>query len=244
MFKAVLIVDDEPLALDRLERLLKNLGIERIYRAESSFTAKEILNSNLEIKVVFLDIKMPGKTGLELAEELQRTRDDLVIILQTAYPDYALEGFRVGAISYLVKPYTLEELHQALIKAKRYLGEEETLHIMVETLRGERTLLNLNEIIYVKADLKHSLIRTKDEFYFCRLSIGDLERKLNRLGFIRPHRSYLVNLAMVKSIEEASYGKLVIKFKYPIEDLTTSKAGASLIRQNLKRLKKLENKND
>jgi len=131
MFKAVLIVDDEPLALDRLERLLKNLGIERIYRAENSFTAKEILNSNLEIKVVFLDIKMPGKTGLELAEELQRTRDDLVIILQTAYPDYALEGFRVGAISYLVKPYTLEELHQALIKAKRYLGEEETLHIMV-----------------------------------------------------------------------------------------------------------------
>lgn len=244
MFKEVLIVDDEPLALDRLERLLKNLGVEKIHRAENSFTAKEILNSNSEIKVVLLDIKMPGKTGLELAKELYKTRDDIVIILQTAYPDYALEGFRVGAIYYLVKPYTIEELHQALIRAKKYLGEDETLHIMVETLKGQHIPLNLKEIIYVKADLKHSLIRTKDEFYFCRLSIGDLEKKLTKLGFIRPHRSYLVNLAMVKSIEEASYGKLTIKFKYPIEDLTTSKTGASLIRDKLKRLRKLEDKND
>lgn len=244
MFREVLIVDDEPLALDRLERLLKTLGVETVYRAENSFTAKEIISSNPEIKVVFLDIKMPGKTGLELAKELHKTREDVVIILQTAYPDYALEGFRVGAIYYLVKPYTIEELHQALIRAKKYLGEEEIHHIMVETLKGKRMPLNIKEIIYVKADLKHSLIRTKDEFFFCRLSIGDLERKLTKLGFIRPHRSYLVNLAMVKSIEEASYGKLTIKFKYPIEDLTTSKTGATLIRDNLKRLKSLEDKND
>lgn len=241
MLREVLIVDDEPLALDRLERLLKTLGVEKIYRAENSFTAKEIISSNSEIKVVFLDIKMPGKTGLELAEELHKIREDMVIILQTAYPDYALEGFRVGAIYYLVKPYTIEELHQALVRARKYLGEEGVHHIMVETLQGKHLPINIRDIIYIKADLKHSLIRTKDEFYFCRLSIGDLERKLIKFGFIRPHRSYLVNLAMVKSIEEASYGKLTIKFKHPIEDITTSKTGASLIRNSLKRLKN-ENK--
>lgn len=237
MFREVLIVDDEPLALDRLERLLKNLGVEKIHRAENSFVAKKILKSNSEIKVIFLDIKMPGKTGLELAEELHETRDDIVIILQTAYSDYALEGFRVGAIFYLVKPYTIEELHQALVRAKKYLREEGVHHIMVETLKGQRLPLNIRDIIYIKADLKHSLIRTKDEFYFCHLSIGDLEKKLIKLGFIRPHRSYLINLAMVKNIEEAPYGKLTIKFKHPIEDITTSKTGAALIRNSLKRLR-------
>lgn len=236
MFKEVLIVDDESLALDRLERLLKKLGVEKIYRAENSYKALEILKFHSEIKVVFLDIKMPGKNGLDLAKTISSLRDDIVLILQTAYPDYALEGYKIGAIDYLVKPYTLEEVQASLERAKRYLKVDEKRYLQVENTKGEKKLLPLEEIFYIKADLKHSLIKTKETFYFCSLSIGELENKLKKYGFIRIHRSYLVNLSKVEKVENGPYGKLVLKFKNSVEKLITSKSGASLFREKVKRL--------
>ncbi len=237
MFKKVLIADDEPLALDRLERMFRKLGVDQVLRAQNYFEVQKLLKENPDTKVLFLDIKMPGRTGLELAEELANAKEDIVVILQTAYPDYALQGFKVGAIDYLVKPYTFEEVQQALERAKRYLGVEEKKYLQVETSTGEKKLIQFEDIVYIKADLKHSLVRVKEGFLFCGLSLGELEKKLQKHGFIRIHRSYLVNLAQVKTLGNDPSGKILIKFKVPVEDLMTSKSGAHLLRDRIKRLR-------
>lgn len=237
MFKKVLIADDEPLALDRLERMLIKLGVEQVIRAQNYYEALSRLKEDPEIRVAFLDIKMPGKTGLELAEDISSLNREIVIIFQTAYPDFALQGFKVGAVDYLVKPYTLEEVQQALERARKFLGEGERKYLQVETTSGEKRLVQFDDIVYVKADLKHSLVRTKDGFLFCTLSLGELEKKLQKYGFMRIHRSYLVNLAQIRVLENEPSGKILIKFRVPVEDLLTSKSGAHLLRDRIKRLR-------
>ncbi|MCS7200232.1 MAG: LytTR family DNA-binding domain-containing protein [Caldimicrobium sp.] len=237
MFEEVLVVDDEPIALERLERMLKALGVKKVYKFDNAYQAKVFLKQQPEIKLVFLDIRMPGKSGLELAKEIAEERTDLVIVIQTAYEDYALEGFRVGAIDYLVKPFTLEELCKALERAKRYLGELESEYLQVKTTDEVKKLVSIGDIYYIKADLKHTLIRTINGFFFCDLSIGALQEKLRKKGFLRVHRSYLVNLSKVTRLEEVAYGKICLHFSSSIEPIITSKGGAALLRKEVKRKK-------
>ncbi|MDW8136604.1 MAG: LytTR family DNA-binding domain-containing protein [Thermodesulfobacterium sp.] len=238
MFEEVLIVDDEPLALERLERMLKTLGVKRVYSFENVYRAREFLKHQPEIKLLLVDIRMPGKSGLEFAREILQEKPDMAIIIQTAFEEHALEGFRVGAIDYLVKPFGLEELCKALEKAKRYLGELESQFLQVQTLRGENKLVSQREIFYIKADLKNTLVRTKEDFFFCSLSLGVLQEKLKKLGFLRVHRSYLVNLSKVIRVEEASHGKLRLFFPPPVEEIITSKGGATLFRREVQKKNK------
>ncbi len=231
MFETVLIVDDEPVALDRLERLLIKLGVNKIYKAENCFQAKKILNENPQIKIIFLDIRMPGKSGLDFAKEIITEKEDCVIILQTAYEEYALEGFKIGSIDYLVKPYGIDEVKRALERAKKFLGEEEKKFIQVIDSKGTKRIISLENILYIKADLKHSIIRTKEGFYFSHLNLGTFEKKLKKYGFVRIHRSYLINPSKIYKIEEGPYGKLILLFKENIEKIITSKSGASIFRK-------------
>ncbi|MCS7149172.1 MAG: LytTR family DNA-binding domain-containing protein [Caldimicrobium sp.] len=237
MFEEVLVVDDEPIALERLERMLKALGVKKVYKFDNAYQAKDFLKLQPEIKLVFVDIRMPGKSGLELAKEIAEERADLVIVIQTAYEDYALEGFRIGAIDYLVKPFTLEELCKALERAKRYLGELESEYLQVKTIDEVKKLVSIGDIYYIKADLKHTLIRTISGFLFCDLSIGALQEKLRKKGFLRVHRSFLVNLSKVTRLEEVAYGKIRLHFSSSIEPIITSKGGAALLRKEVKRKK-------
>lgn len=224
----VLIVDDEPLALDRLERLLRSLGVKEIFRAEHAFKAKEILLANPDIQVVFLDIRMPGKDGLELAKEFISMREDLMVVIQTAYEEYALSAYKSGAIAYLVKPYTAEELGRVLHRLLSYRGE--IARIMVYDKNQNLKSLPVSEIYYIKAELKHSLCRTKEGFWKCIMGLGKLEEKLKKLGFLRIHKSYLINLSKVSRIEHAEMGKLFFYFEDIHEKILSSKSGAKVFR--------------
>lgn len=224
----VLIVDDEPLALDRLERLLRILGVREIYRAENAYQAKDLLVSNPDIQVVFLDIKMPGKDGLEFAKELIPLREDLMVVMQTAYEEYALSAYKSGAIAYLVKPYTAEELGKLLNRLLSYKGE--VARIMVYDRNQNLKSLPVSEVYYIKAELKHSLCRTKEGLWKCIKGIGELEERLKKMGFFRIHKSYLVNLAKVSRIEHAEMGKLLFYFDDINEKILSSKSGAKAFR--------------
>lgn len=120
----VLIVDDEPLALRRLERFLKEAGLQEILKAENAYEAKRILENNPDIDAVFLDVRMPGKDGLKLAREIVGERDDVFIVFQTAYDEYTLPAFEVGAIGYLIKPFFFDDVVKVLNRIRKFKGEK------------------------------------------------------------------------------------------------------------------------
>ncbi|MDD3817974.1 MAG: response regulator, partial [Thiovulaceae bacterium] len=122
----ILVVDDEALARTRLVRMLGSLGHENAQEAGSADEALERVQQE-EFDVVFLDINMPKKSGLELGYELKYLSEDIAIIFQTAYEEHALKAFDIGAVGYLVKPYSTEQLRQTLdrvLKAKQAQPKE------------------------------------------------------------------------------------------------------------------------
>lgn len=132
----ILIVDDEILSLNRLKRLLKEVGENIILSASSSKEAIEIVENEKDIDIAFIDIRMPEISGLELAYRILNINENIFIVFQTAYEEYALEAFRVGAIDYLLKPYTTEEIKKVFERVEKYRKSVNPFRLMVKTLKG------------------------------------------------------------------------------------------------------------
>jgi len=228
----VLIVDDEPLALHRLERLLKEAGVSEVLIAENAYKAKEILQKEQDIEAIFLDVRMPGKTGLELAKEIISQRDDLFIVFQTAYEEYTLPAFEVGAVGYLTKPFFLEDVVKVLNRIRKFRGEK--LRIPFLDKQGNLFFRPHSEVYYFEARLKHSIGYLKDGHYICPKSLGFLEKSLKSYGFLRIHKSYLVNLDKIKSLISLPDGKIDVCIEDLNRVLKTSKLGAKRLREMLR----------
>lgn len=230
----ILIVDDEILSLNRLERLLKEVGENIIFSASSSKEALEIVEKEKDIEIAFIDIRMPEISGLELAYRILTIRENIFIVFQTAYEEYALEAFRVGAIDYLLKPYTIEEIKRVFERVEKYRKSVNPFRLMVKSLRGDYKIISAEDICYVKAELKDSLLRTREEHIYYPLSISKLEEKLKDRGFFRVHKSYLVNVDKVEHIQTINQSKLLFKFKGINDAVISSKEGAKLFRERFK----------
>ena len=227
----VLIVDDEPLALRRLERLLKEASVEEILKAENAYEAKRILQENIDVDAVFLDVRMPGKDGLQLAREIVGEKDDVFIVFQTAYDEYSLQAFEVGAVGYLTKPYFLDDVIKILNRIRKFKGEKPRLKL--KNKHGDVITKPLSEVYYFEAKLKHSLCITKEGSFFCPESLGRLEKALKSHGFLRVHKSYLVNIEKIATLSHLPNGKIEIVFKDLPKKIQTSKLGAKKLREML-----------
>jgi len=230
----ILIVDDEPVALARLKRLLTETGESNILTALNSEEALSIIEKNPQIDVAFIDIKMPGISGLELAYKMMTLNDKIFIIFQTAYEDYTLEAFKVGAIDYLLKPYTEEEVRRALERVKKFKQIRKDFKFMAKDIEGNYKILSTEDIFYIKAELKDSVIRTKDGEIYYPLSISKFEKRLKDYGFFRIHKSYLINISKVKNIETTIQSKLIFYFDGIRDKITSSKEGAKIFRDKFK----------
>jgi len=185
----ILIVDDEALALARLQRMLTTLGYEDIVEADNAASALEAVKEN-HFDLVLLDINMPETSGLELGYELRYHQEELAIIFQTAYDEHALKAFDIGAVGYLVKPFSMEQLEQSIERVKVEHKSSNDIRLMSKT--GESYyLLKPEEVYYVKADLSEVMLRSSKGFSYYAQKISDLEKKLLAHDFIRIHRSYL-----------------------------------------------------
>jgi two-component system LytT family response regulator len=122
------------------------------------------------------------------------------IIFQTAYEEHALKAFDIGAVAYLVKPYSIEQLQNALERIKKTKTQEREFRVLSK-FGDSYLLLNPQEIHYVKADLSEVMIRSAKGFSYYAQKISDLYEKLEPLGFVRIHRSYLININEIKEIE-------------------------------------------
>ncbi len=209
-----LLVDDEPLALGLLERyVLKTPFLDFKFKCNNAIEALEILNNN-PIDLIFLDIQMPELSGIELSKVIGK---DTRIIFTTAFNQYAIEGFKVNALDYLLKPFNYDEFLRAANKAKEWF---ELLNTIQKTKEDNK------DFIFVKSDYKQIKIPLEDIFYieglkdYVKIWVKDnpkailtimslkvLENNLPPSKFMRIHRSFIVALDKITAVER---GQIII----------------------------------
>lgn len=213
-----MIVDDEAPARSELRFLLEQTGkIGSIIEASSVRSAIEML-MEARVDVVFLDISMPGASGLQLAEALYKLKNPPAIVFVTAYSDHAVEAFDVDAVDYLMKPVEEARLDRAIEKViartKPVATAEPTSakptnieRIPVEK-GGRKVLIPVDQIRFIMAKDDYSCIFTEDDRYLSTTSLAQFESKLGEFGFFRVHRRYIVNLANVEDVETVPSGAI------------------------------------
>ncbi len=199
------IIDDEPLAAGLLESYVKKtpyLNLTGTYN--SAITAMRDLRDN-PVPLLFLDIQMPELSGVEFAKILPK---DTKIIFTTAFPQYALEGYKVNALDYLLKPISYEDFLRATEKAQDWynmLQKRETYNDdRIMFIKSEYKLLrvHLDDILYVEGLKDYVRICLKNgEKIMSLMSMKKLEDYLPRPEFLRTHRSYIVHMPEVRSID-------------------------------------------
>ena len=198
---AALIVDDEAPARDELRYLLgAHPDVVVVGEAPSPRAALELLGE-AKPDVVFLDVEMPGATGLSLAPLVRERAPPPAVVFVTAHAEYAVDAFAVEAFDYLLKPVDPERLARVLERLRERSAESAAPVEKIAVVGGGGTevLLDPDQIHYVQADGDYSRIHTYDRAYLCTSSLGALEERLGP-RFARVHRSHVVNLAKVTGV--------------------------------------------
>ena len=235
MLKTI-IVDDEAPARSELRFLLDEIGdVEVVAEAAGVREAIEKMQSHFA-DVLFLDVSMPGVTGLQFAEALQRLKNPPAVVFVTAYGEHALEGFKVNAVDYLVKPVETDRLRQAVKRATEYV----TLHVKASQAEripvekgGKKILIPIDTIRFVMARDDYAYLQTDADRYFSTVSLAQLEKRLEGHGFFRVHRGYLVNLDMVEEVEPVQGGTLLLTLNGTEEKIPVSRRRVSALKKVL-----------
>jgi len=231
----VLIVDDEKLALLRLKRILNEEGVLDIVDCNNPIDAiKE--STKTKFDVAFLDISMPSMSGLELANTLLELNPSIFIIFQTAFDEYALEAYKSGGLDYLLKPISNESIKKALEKIEKFIQNPKKDEVQISkkiiAKRGSKVyMIELDDIYYIKADLDEVIIKIKDTDAYVRKKMQDMQELLKGKNFFRIHRSCIVNVDKIKSMQSIEQSKLEISFKDIDDVVTSSKDGAKEFRE-------------
>jgi DNA-binding LytR/AlgR family response regulator len=218
-----IVIDDEPLALRLVADYVgKTPFMELAGSFDNPLEAIDFLSGHM-VDLIFVDIQMPDLTGIELIRTLEEPPK---IIFTTAYEQYALEGFKLNAIDYLLKPYSYEEFLKAAAKARRQVELEAHILPTIEAnnqflfLKSEYKIrrINFNDILYIEGLKDYIKVYTTGEEkpVLSLNSIKTLEQKLPENKFMRVHRSYIVNLEKIETIERSRiiFGKTFI----PVSD--------------------------
>jgi two-component system response regulator LytT len=199
-----LLVDDEAPARSELRYLLSAHPEVQVVGEAASAPEALALARDLRYDVVFLDVEMPGLTGLEAAPLVHERRDPPAIVFVTAHAEYAVDAFAVEAFDYLLKPVDPERLARVVERLRERSMENAAPVEKIPVVAGGGTeLLDFDQIHFVQADGDYSRVHTYDRVYLCTTSLGELADRLPG-GFARIHRSYLVNLAKVAAVRRAS----------------------------------------
>ena len=238
----VLVVDDEELARQRvLDLLASEEDVEVVGTADQGTAAVEMLR-RLKPDIVFLDVQMPGLTGLEVVREVGAAEMPATIFV-TAYDQFAIKAFDVAAVDYLVKPFDDERFEQALARARRMIGLSEVdrlsgllrevlapgdgampssgssatpaaylERIAVET-RGQVRVVPVGQIDYIEASGPYAELHVGGRTHLVRERMQELEDRLDPAVFFRIHRSAIVRLALVEALLRAPGGDYAVRLK-------------------------------
>jgi two-component system LytT family response regulator len=224
------LVDDEPLALQRLAKLLRRTGrVDVVGQATDAESAVGQIAGDA-VDVVFLDIKMPGLTGFDVVARLP---DGVSVVFVTAYDHHAVQAFEVSAVDYLLKPVERQRLDRTLdrLEAARRDPRGVGLHAMLQRLLqsmappagfagrlasrvGDRVqLLDVTRITHVVAEDRATYAVAAGARHILDATIAELERRLDPATFVRIHRGALVNLAWVAELHADLGGRLLVRLK-------------------------------
>lgn len=206
----VLIVDDEPLAQDVLETYIEKIPeLNLIKKCSNALEANEALKQE-KIDLMFLDIQMPQLTGIDFLKTLAKPP---LVIFTTAYPNYAIEGFELNALDYLLKPISLDRFMKAVNKAvdqlelQRRDAHQTSTEAPVDGedfifVKADKKLIKVNysEIIYIEGLKDYVIIRMETQRVITLQTMKSLEDKLPLSMFKRIHRSYIVNINKINAI--------------------------------------------
>jgi DNA-binding LytR/AlgR family response regulator len=206
----VIAIDDEPLALQLVCGYIeKSTGLELAGRFDNPLDASDFLKEN-KADLVFVDIQMPDLTGIEFTRLLEKGPK---VIFTTAYEKYALEGYKLEVVDYLLKPFSYEEFLKAVQKAERLIGLEEKVLKDVEAndkflfLKSDYKIkrINFNDILYIEGlkDYVKVFTLNNPKPVLSLTSLKLLETKLPPKQFMRVHRSFIVNLEKIDTIERS-----------------------------------------
>lgn len=200
-----IIIDDEPLARKGLKEYVTDVDfLNLIGEFDNPLKAAELISRG-EVQLLFLDIQMPKITGLDFFKTLQTAPP---VIFTTAYPQYALEGFEVNALDYLVKPVSFDRFFKAVLKAKEFYEVRDTNRKETESsdyffIKADNKLVKIlfDEVLYVEALQNYVTIHTAARKYMTYLTFKSVEDYLPADKFLKVHKSYIVAASKIDSIE-------------------------------------------
>lgn len=203
-----IIIDDEPLARKGLKEYVNEIAFLSLAgEFDTALKAVDLINSGT-IQLLFLDIQMPKLNGIEFIKTLQHPPS---VIFTTAYPNYALEGFELNALDYLVKPVSFDRFLKAAMKAKEYYevrqknsmpgNESDRGNYFFIKADNKLVKIAFDELLFVEALQNYVTIYIRDKKYITYLTIKSVEEYLPADRFIKTHKSYIVSASKIDSIE-------------------------------------------
>jgi len=208
------IIDDEPLAVELLEDFVRKVdSLELVSTFNNAIDAVSFINQN-GIDLIFLDIQMPHFSGIDFLNTIEKKP---LVIFTTAYSDYAVEGFNLGAVDYLVKPIPFHRFLKSVVRAQQVLNPAAAIQAISENTTApeleqdfmfvraeyENVKMNFSDILFIEGLKDYVKIYTTDnKFTLTLISLIKLENLLSNKGFSRIHRSYIINIKHVKSIQK------------------------------------------
>lgn len=240
----IVVCDDEPLARERLARIVQESGHQVVAQATTGAEAIIAVKTQ-QPDIILLDIRMPEMDGVRCAQALNELKHPPAIIFVTAYDHYAIAALKANAIGYLLKPANKDELLEALNKAKNLnaaqLNEIRKLedptarpireHIAARTHRGVE-LIKLTDIYYFTADQKYVKVRHKNGIVLIDETLKELEQEFEDRLF-RVHRNAIINLSFLDYLETLDAGQYQVRFKGIDETLAVSRRHLPALRDKI-----------
>lgn len=184
----------------RIEGFLQNKGISAILK--QFYQGKDLLNATEAFDIIFLDIKMPGINGMDLAKVLRRKGQDNLLIFVTSVKEYVFEAYDVEAFHYLVKPIEKQKLEQVLSHAVEKISKHQNADFILVSSQKNTRKIWLKDIVYIEAMGRVVKIRCENEVIETYEQIGVLEDKLKEKDFFRCHKGFLVNMKFIDTFNK------------------------------------------
>lgn len=198
-----LVVDDEPIAREGMMEYVKQIDyLNPVAQCKSAVEAAGLLQKN-KIDLIFLDIQMPKLTGIEFLKALANPP---LVIFTTAYSEYALEGFELDVVDYLLKPISFARFLKAVDKAQSYLNARNKDVVITNDFffikcNGKIEKIMMAEVVYIEAMANYVIIYTRQKKYITYLTFSGIEEQLPAQLFVRIHKSYLVAISAIQTID-------------------------------------------
>lgn len=239
----VIVVDDEPLARDRLARMVNKMDDCQVVAQAENVEQALAAVAEFDPDVVLLDVRMPEEDGISAAKKITEMEDPPAVIFCTAYDEYALDAFSTAAVGYLLKPVKQEDLEEALLKtqklnkmqlaalAEREAPSNQRKHISAKTRRGVE-LIPLDNVRFFIADHKYVTVYHTEGETLIDDTLKELETEFSNL-FVRIHRNALVAINAIEGMERNPQGQYRVRLKNIEEKPIVSRRHVSRLRELL-----------